>query len=87
VSVTGVEDRVQDIIEPKAYSETLATRDPIGVWSHDDKTWVARAEEVKELLPGDPFFRSEEFLAKMKQAKKEWPAAAGALLAKARFNL
>lgn len=87
VSVTGVEDRVQDIIEPGAYNETLAARDPIGVWSHDDKTWVARAEEVKELPPGDPFFRSPEFLEVMQGAKKEWPKDAGALLVKSRFNL
>lgn len=85
VSVTGVEDRVQDIIEPGAYTKTLLQREPIGVWSHDDKTWVARADEARELFPGDPFFSTPEFVASLNG--KSWPKEAGGLLVKARFNL
>lgn len=81
VSVTGVADRVDDIIEPGAYASTLATHEPIGVWSHDDKTWVARAEEVKELSPGDPM------LPERMQNGQPWPKEAGALYVKSRFNL
>lgn len=81
VSVTGVADRVDDIIEPGAYASTLATHEPIGVWSHDDKTWVARAEEVKELSPGDPL------LPERMQNGQPWPKEAGALYVKSRFNL
>lgn len=82
VSVTGVEDKVKDIIEPGAYTKTLAERDPIGVWSHDDKTWVARTEERREILPGDPFFRDLKTMD-----GKPWPKEAGAVYVKARFNL
>ncbi|MEU4513224.1 2'-5' RNA ligase family protein [Nonomuraea wenchangensis] len=82
VSVTGVVDNVGDLILPGAYAETLATRTPKGFFNHDDKTWVARTEHVEELLPGDP-----RLLAMAAEAKVEWPAAAGALYVKMRFNL
>jgi hypothetical protein len=82
VSVTGVEDRVKDIIEPGAYTKTMAEREPIGVWSHDDKTWVARTEDAVELMPGDPF------LAELKTMDgKPWPREAGAVKVEALFNL
>lgn len=82
VSVTGVEDRVKDTIEPGAYTKTLAAREPIGVWSHDDKTWVARTEHAVELMPGDPFFRDLKTMD-----GQPWPAKAGAVKVEALFNL
>lgn len=82
VSVTGVEDRVKDVIEPGAYTKTLAKHEPIGVWSHDDKVWVARTESARELLPGDPLFRDLKTMD-----GQPWPAAAGAVLVESLFNL
>ena len=82
VSVTGIEDRVKDVIEVGAYTKTLATREPIGVWSHDDKTWVARTEEARELLPGDPMLRDVKTMD-----GQPWPLEAGAVYVKSRFNL
>ncbi|MEU4231075.1 2'-5' RNA ligase family protein [Nonomuraea sp. NPDC026600] len=82
VSVTGVVDNVGDLILPGAYTETLAQRTPKGFFSHDDKVWVARTEQVEELLPGDP-----RLAAMAAEAKIAWPREAGALYVKARFNL
>lgn len=82
VSVTGVVDNVGDLIMPGAYAETLAQRVPKGFFNHDDKVWVARTEHVEELLPGDP-----RLAAMAAEAKIEWPAEAGALYVKMRFNL
>ncbi|MEU6712930.1 2'-5' RNA ligase family protein [Nonomuraea sp. NPDC046802] len=82
VSVTGVPDNVGDLILPGAYAETLAARTPKGFFSHDDKVWVARTEQVEELMPGDP-----RLAAMAAEAGVEWPREAGALYVKARFNL
>ncbi|MFI6900355.1 2'-5' RNA ligase family protein [Nonomuraea sp. NPDC050394] len=82
VSVTNVVDNVGDLILPGAYADTLATRTPKGFYNHDDKVWVARTEVVEELLPGDP-----RLLTMAAEAKIAWPAEAGALYVKARFNL
>lgn len=82
VSVTGIEDRVKDIIEPGAYTKTIAEREPIGVWSHDDKTWVARTESAVELMPGDPFFNGLKTMD-----GKPWPKEAGAVKVESQFNL
>ena len=82
VSVTGVRDRVDDVIEPGAYTKSISKMEPIGVWSHDDKTWVARADTYRELMPGDPFFKG------MKLADgSPWPAEAGGVVVDATFNL
>lgn len=54
VSVTAVEDRVKDIIEPGAYTKTIKQRTPKGVWSHDWKLPIAKALEIEEMKPGDP---------------------------------
>jgi phage head maturation protease len=81
VSVTGIPDEVKDIIEPGAYKETLAERTPKGIMAHDWAKWVARTEDIKELMPGDPK------LPKQGRDGKPWPAQAGALYVKARFNL
>lgn len=81
VSVTGIKDQVNDVIMPGAYRKTLAKRRPKGIWSHGDRDWIASAEEVIELMPGDPR------LPKALRDGAPWPADAGALLVKARFNL
>lgn len=81
VSVTGIKDNVNDIIVPGAYEKTLASRKPKGVNHHDWTQPIARPEEIKELLPGDPKLPS-------KLANGEpWPKEAGALYVKMRFNL
>lgn len=81
VSVTGVVDNVNDIIEPGAYAKSLAKRRPKGVWAHDWQTPVSRAVVVKELLPGD------EGLPQVFSDGSPWPAEAGALYVKMQFNL
>lgn len=81
VSVTGVVDDVDDVIEPGAYAKTLQRRTPKGVFGHDWHKWVARTEEIAELLPGDPR------LPKETKDGKPWPGEAGGLYVKAKFNL
>jgi hypothetical protein len=81
VSITGIEDEVKDTIYPGAYTDTLAKRIPKGIFGHDWSKWVARTETVKELMPGDPS------LPKTTRDGKPWPAEAGALYIKCRFNL
>lgn len=81
VSVTGVVDHDNDIIEPGSYAKTLKNRRPKGIFSHDWGRWVARTEHIEELMPGDP---------RLPAATKDgapWPEAAGGLYVKARFNL
>ncbi|GAC1529586.1 MAG: hypothetical protein NVS3B1_21410 [Marmoricola sp.] len=43
VSVTGVKDRVNDIIQPGSYQKTLAARKPKGVWCVDTETEILTA--------------------------------------------
>lgn len=81
VSVTGIPDEVKDIIEPGAYADTLAKRRPKGIFAHDWHKWVARTEDIKELMPGDPQ------LPKAGPDGKPWPGSAGGLYVKCRFNL
>lgn len=81
VSVTGVRDHDDDIIEPGAYAKTLTHRRPKGIFSHDWGRWVARTEAIEEWMPGDP---------RLPQTTKDgapWPDGAGGLYVKARFNL
>lgn len=81
VSVTGLVDEVKDLIEPGAYVQTLKTRTPKGVWSHDWATPVSKTLESRELMPGDPA------LPKTQRNGEPWPKAAGGLLIKTQFNL
>lgn len=81
VSVTGVKDRVNDIIEPGAYTKTLATRTPKGLVGHDWKQLVSKVVEIKELLPGDGG------LPDTLSNGDPWPSNAGALKVKAQYNL
>lgn len=81
VSVTGVIDSVNDLIEPGAYAETLTKRRPKVVWSHSWTEPVGRVLHIEEWLPGDPR------LPKLTKDGQPWPAAAGALVATMQFNL
>lgn len=81
VSVTGVKDEVNDVIVPGVHAKSLAKRTPKGIFAHDWHKWVARTEEAKELMPGDPT------LPKTTRDGQPWPAEAGGLYVKARFNL
>lgn len=81
VSVTGIKDNVNDIILPGAYEKSLQVRTPKGVWHHNWHESISRTESIKELLPGDPD------LPERLPNGTPWPAEAGALLVKTRFNL
>lgn len=81
VSLTGVKDKVNDIIEPGAYGNTLKARMPKGIRNHDWKSVVSKPLEVKELLPGDAELPTEL------SDGSPWPTGAGALRVKAQFNL
>lgn len=81
VSVTGVIDHDNDVIEPGSYAKTLKSRRPKGIFVHDWGRWVARTEHIEELLPGDPRLPSQT------KDGKPWPGEAGGLYVKARFNL
>lgn len=82
VSVTGLLDRVNDIIEPGAYAKSLAERTPKGVWSHDWDKPISKTLECREVLPGDPMLKG----LKLRDGSA-WPANAGALYVKTQFNL
>lgn len=81
VSVTGIRDNVNDIIEPGAYTKTLAARKPKGVWHHSWVDPIAKTVDVKELMPGDPELPSEL------PNGQPWPQEAGAVQVKMQFNL
>jgi hypothetical protein len=81
VAVSGIEDKVADIIEPGALGASLDKVTPIGVWSHDWDTPVSKVLEARELYPGDPN------LPETKADGSEWPSKAGALYVKAQYNL
>jgi hypothetical protein len=81
VSVTGIKDRVGDIIEPGCYNRTLKERKPKGVWHHSWTEPVSKTLAAEELMPGDPR------LPKQLPDGSPWPSQAGALLIKTQFNL
>lgn len=76
VSATNIKDYVDDIIEPGAYSETLLTRNPKGVYQHDMALPVAKTLHALELMPGDPRLPAQLLSVN-----------AGGLLITAQFNL
>lgn len=80
-SVTGVLDRVNDVIAPGVYQEALAERWPKTIHAHDWTIPTGKCLEIQELLPGDS--RLPDNLPD----GTPWPAAAGALVAHIRFNL
>lgn len=81
VSVTGVVDEVDDIIEPGAYAETLRKRLPKVCWHHSWEHPIGKVLWIEELMPGDP-----RLPAKTRDGQP-WPAAAGALVAKMQMNM
>lgn len=81
VSVTGVVDEVDDIIEPGAYAETLRKRMPKVCWHHSWEHPIGKVLQIEELMPGDPR------LPKTTRDGQPWPAEAGALVAKMQMNM
>ena len=81
VSVTGIKDRVNDVIKPGAYAKTLKKRMPKGIWNHKWELPVAKTLAIRELLPGDPM------LPEALSDGTPWPSEAGALWVKAQFNM
>jgi HK97 family phage prohead protease len=81
VSVTGVVDEVDDIIEPGAYRETLLKRTPKVCWHHSWEHPIGRVLAIEELMPGD------HRLPKTTRDGKSWPAEAGALVATMQMNM
>lgn len=81
VGVTGVVDLVEDLIVPRAFTRTLATRRPKVSIGHSWTDFVGRILSIDELLPGDAR------LPKHTKDGKPWPAEAGALIATMQFNL
>jgi len=81
VAVSGIEDKVKDVIEPGALGKSLESTTPVGVWSHDWDRPVSKVIEAKEIMPGG------EGLPETKADGTPWPEAGGALYIKAQYNL
>lgn len=81
VAVTGVRDEVGDIIVPGAFTHTLERLEPKACLGHDWNRPIGFPEAIKELMPGDPR------LPKVDRFGRPWPAKAGALCARTRYNL
>ena len=81
VSVTGVRDHDDDIIEPGAYAKTLKARTPKGIFHHDWHRWASKTLVIEEWMPGD-----SRLPAQTKDGQA-WPQGAGALYVKTQYNL
>lgn len=81
VSVTGVRDHDDDVIEPGAYAKTLKKRTPKGIFHHDWHRWASKTLVIEEWLPGDPR------LPKTAKNGEPWPVQAGGLYVKTQYNL
>lgn len=81
VSITGIVDNVNDIIEPGAYTETIKKIKPKGVWSHEWAHPISKTLSSIELMPGDPRLPAEL------PNGEPWPKEAGAIVVKMQFNL
>lgn len=81
VSVTGLKDEVDDVIEPRCYGKTLSIREPQGIRSHDWDRFAAKTLKVAELLPG-----SHE-LPERTNRGEPWPSEAGAVKVLMQYNL
>jgi len=79
VTVTGVEDDVQDVIEPGAFRRSLKIRTPRMCVGHDWGRVAGRTVVIAELMPGD------HRLPRTTPDGTPWPPEAGALLVNARF--
>lgn len=80
LSVTGLLDRVGDIIVPGAYADTLQVKTPKIVLFHDWDKPAGKCLAIAELAPGDSSLPS-----KLPNGQP-WPKAAGALVADILFN-
>jgi HK97 family phage prohead protease len=74
VAVFSNVDAAREVITPGAFAKSLRAKLPKGVWGHDWSQPVARTEEARELLPGDPLL-------------PEGLRDLGGLYIKGRFNL
>lgn len=81
VSVTGVVDDVQDLIEPGAYTKTLTKRRPKVIRHHTWSEQVGRVLSIRELKPGDAGLPTQT------KDGAPWPKDAGALIADLQYNL
>lgn len=81
VAVSGVVDSVGDVIVPGSLSAAIKRLKPKGVMSHNWGEKVSKLVWHKELMPGDPM------LPQQTPDGQPWPANAGGLLIKAKYNL
>lgn len=82
VSVTGIQDRVKDVIEPGAYHKTLTVRRPKGIWHHSWTEPIAKTLAATELMPGDKGLPKT-----LPDGVTPWPREAGGLKIRMQFNL
>lgn len=81
VAVTGVRDKVGDVIPAGAFKRTLAELEPKACMGHDWNRPIGFPEAIEEWLPGDPR------LPETKVDGTPWPEHAGVLWARTRYNL
>lgn len=81
VAVSGVPDKVGDVIVPGSLGTAIKRLKPKGVVDHNWAAKVSKMEYGAELMPGDPRLPPET------PSGQPWPANAGGLLIKARYNL
>lgn len=81
VAVTGVRDKVGDVIPAGAFERTLAELEPKACLGHDWNRPIGYPESIEEWLPGD------RRLPEKKVDGSPWPEHAGVLRAITRYNL
>lgn len=81
VAVTGVRDKVGDVIPAGAFERTLRELEPKACLGHDWNRPIGYPESIEEWLPGDPR------LPEKKVDGSPWPEHAGVLRAVTRYNL
>lgn len=81
VAVTGVIDKVDDVIPPGSFARTLRELEPKACLGHDWNRPIGYPESIEEWLPGDPR------LPEKKVDGTPWPEHAGVLRAVTRYNL
>jgi hypothetical protein len=81
VAVTGVRDKVGDIIPAGSFKRTLSELEPKACLGHDWNRPIGYPESIEEWLPGD------SRLPEKKVDGTPWPEHAGVLRAVTRYNL
>lgn len=81
ICVTGISDKVDDVIVPGSPTLAIKRLKPKGVLDHNWGQTVSRLAYSEELMPGD------KRLPARTPNGDPWPAAAGGLLIKAQYNL